>query len=937
MKPALLATYRLQFHQGFTFRDALALVPYLHALGVSHVYASPLFRASPGSLHGYDVADHNALNPEIGTREEYDALVAELHRNGMGLIVDFVPNHMGISDPNNEWWMNVLENGPASPYADYFDVEWHPLKPALENKVLLPILGDQYGRVLERGELRLKFEDGTFSLECPGAVLPIAARTSRPLLHRAAEILGEAEAPDELRSIITALENLPSRAQTEPAKLAERTREKRIIRERLARLCETDAVVKNAIQSAVEEWQDGHDPKNLDRLDALISEQPYRLSYWRVAAEEINYRRFFDVNSLAAIRVELPEVFDSTHRLLLELFADGSLDGVRIDHIDGLARPAQYLETLRQKITEATGGKTPGWVFVEKILGAGEKLRAGWQTDGTTGYEFAIQVMNALVDRTGERRLTQCYEKFLGDHMDYREIVCQSKRLIMQLTMASEVNVLGMMLSRLAESHRWYRDFTVNALTTAIREVIASFPVYRSYIDPESPVQDADATVISQAIAQARRRNPALERSVFEFIRIVLLPLAESTHPLDEEVRRDFVVKFQQCTGPIMAKGVEDTAFYVYNRLVALNEVGGNPGIFEAPLESFHKQCTARQAEWPGNLLATSTHDTKRSEDVRARILALSEMPVEWSHAVRKWHTVNRKHQETLDGMMAPDANEEYFLYQTLLGSWPLHPMSDEERADYVKRLQEYMIKSLHEAKVNSSWIDPNEAWDKAVAAFVERILAPGSKNRFPSLFEPMAAEIAQLGAVNSLSQAVLKLTTPGVPDFYQGTELWDFSLVDPDNRRPVDYAVRQQALGALAGVSPSDLLASWRDGRIKLFVSQQLLQLRRLHSTLFTTGTYESLSAQGTHADRCLAFHRATPEVEMVVAVPRTTRVLGFPPVGPCWKDTTLSLPQVPSSGGWRDVFTGREHATEAGSLPLADLFADLPFAVLVPGGEAR
>lgn len=936
MKPVLLATYRLQFHQGFTFRDALALVPYLHALGVSHVYASPLFRASPGSLHGYDVADHNAINPEIGTREEFDALVAELHRNGMGLIVDFVPNHMGISDPNNEWWMNVLENGPASPYAAYFDVEWHPLKPALENKVLLPILGDQYGRVLERGELRLKFENGTFALECPGAVLPIAARTSRPLLHRAAEILGEADAPDELHSIITALENLPVRTQTDPAKIAERIREKRIIRERLARLCETDEVVKNAILSAVLEWQDGHDPKNLDRLDALISEQPYRLSYWRVAAEEINYRRFFDVNSLAAIRVELPEVFESTHRLLLELFANGSLDGVRIDHIDGLARPAQYLETLREKISEATGGKKDGWIFVEKILGAGEKLRAGWQTDGTTGYEFATQAMHALVDRAGERKLTHCYEKFLGDHLDFREIVYQSKRLIMQLTMASEVNVLGMMLSRLAESHRWYRDFTVNALTTAIREVIASFPVYRSYVEPEHPVEDADATVISQAIALARRRNPALERSVFEFIRIVLLPLAENTHPLDEEVRRAFVVKFQQCTGPIMAKGVEDTAFYVYNRLVALNEVGGNPGIFEAPLESFHKQCVARQAEWPGNLLATSTHDTKRSEDVRARILALSEMPVEWSHAVRKWHTVNRKHQETLDGMQAPDANEEYFLYQTLMGSWPLHPMNDEERGTYVKRIQEYMIKSLHEAKVNSSWIDPNEAWDKAVAAFVERILTPGSKNRFPSLFDSLAAEIAQLGAMNSLSQTVLKLTTPGVPDFYQGTEMWDFSLVDPDNRRPVDYGVRQQALDALAGASPSELLASWRDGRIKLFVSRQLLQLRRSHPALFAMGSYESLTAQGAHADHCLAFHRAAPDTEMVVAVPRMTRVLGFPPVGSCWKDTALSLPQ-PSSGGWRDVFTGKAHAAGVEFIPLADLFADLPFAVLVSGGGAR
>jgi (1->4)-alpha-D-glucan 1-alpha-D-glucosylmutase len=925
MRSGLRATYRWQFHQGFTFRDALGLVPYLHQLGVSHVYASPLFRASPGSLHGYDVADHNELNPEIGTREEFDALVAELHRHDMGLIADFVPNHMGISDPNNEWWMNVLENGPASPYASYFDIEWHPLKPALENKVLLPILGDQYGRVLESGELKLKFENGAFTLECPGAVLPIAPRTTRPLLQRAVEIIETP--PDELQSIIAALENLPTREQTDPSKIAERMREKRIIRERLIRLCESEPTVHHAINTAVAEWQDGSSPENLDRFDALVTAQPYRLSYWRVAAEEINYRRFFDVNSLAAIRVEVPEVFEATHRLLLELFANGSFDGVRIDHIDGLARPSQYLETLRQRISEVSEGKAPGWVFVEKILGAGERLRTGWQTDGTTGYEFSTQVMHALVDRSSERKLTQCYEKFVDDHMDFREIICQSKRLIMQVTMASEVNVLGMMLSRLAESHRWYRDFTVNALTAAIREVIASFPVYRSYVEPEQPVGEADATVISQAISQARRRNPAFERSVFEFIRIVLLPTADQSHPLDETVRRDFVVKFQQCTGPIMAKGVEDTAFYVYNRLVALNEVGGNPGIFSAPMEAFHKQCVQRQTDWPRNLLATSTHDTKRSEDVRARILAISEMPVEWSQAVRKWHTANRKHKETLDGLLAPDANEEYFLYQTLLGSWPLHPINDEERGIYVKRIQEYMIKSLHEAKVNSSWIDPHEAWDKAVAAFVERILTPGLKNRFLPLFEPMAATIAELGAVNAMSQTVLKLTVPGVPDFYQGTELWDFSLVDPDNRRPVDYAACQQALGSLG--SPGELLANWKDGRIKLFLINQLLLLRRTQPELFASGNYEALTATGLHADKCLAFHRTAGDVSMVVAVPRLTRPLGFPPVGECWKDAALALP-APAGGEWKDVFTGRSFAGEQ-AMPLAELFAELPVAVLI------
>ena len=941
MKSDLRATYRWQFHQGFTFQHALGLVPYLASLGVSHVYASPFFRASPGSQHGYDVCDHNELNPEVGTREELDALVSALHAQDMQMIVDFVPNHMGISDPENQWWMDVLENGPASPYARYFDVEWQPLKRELENKVLLPILGDQYGRVLERGELRLHFENGVFSLQCPAARLPVAARSTRPLLHRAAELL--VGTPDELLSIITALDNLPDRQQIEPEKLAERTREKRIIRDGLAERCEGEPNVRSAIDTAMQEWQNSGDPESLNRLDALITAQPYRLSYWRVAAEEINYRRFFDVNTLAAIRIELPEVFDATHGLLFDLLAKGVISGVRIDHIDGLARPSRYLEKLREKMDAILRKDTPGWLLVEKILGAGEKLRPDWKADGTTGYEFATQAMHVFVNRASERQLTQCYQKFVNDPRDFRELVYQSKRLITQLTMASEVNVLGTMLSRLAESHRWYRDFTVNALTTAIREVIACFPVYRSYVEPEMQAADADAAVISQAIAQARRRNPALERSVFDFVRIVLLPPADSTHAVNEEVRRAFVLKFQQCTGPIMAKGVEDTAFYVYHRLVALNEVGGNPGVFGAPLESFHKQNLARLAEWPRCLLATSTHDTKRSEDVRARILALTEMPMEWSQAVRKWHTVNRKHKIAVDGALAPDVNEEYLIYQTLLGTWPLHPMNAEEHEVYVKRIQAYMTKALHEAKVNSSWIDPNEAWDNAVGEFVARILAPGEKNRFLPGFETFAEPIAQLGAVNSLAQTVLKFTVPGVPDIYQGTEMWDLSLVDPDNRRPVDYETRQRSLESLP--KPGELMREWRDGRIKLFLIQRLLKLRRELPALFAGGGYEPVTVGGKHAEQCLAFLRTEGSDAILVVIPRLTRALGFPPVGDCWADTALQLPgavapvtgdRSESDGGtggvWRDVFTDATPAVEDGSsLLIARLFADLPCAVLV------
>jgi (1->4)-alpha-D-glucan 1-alpha-D-glucosylmutase len=924
------ATYRWQFHQGFTFQAARALVPYLHSLGISHVYASPFFRAAPGSMHGYDICDHNELNPEVGTREDFDALIAELHQHGMGLIVDFVPNHMGIAEAKNAWWADVLENGPASPYARFFDIDWQPLKRELENKVLLPTLGDQYGRVLERGELQVSFHEGAFSLEYYSLRLPIAPRSSRPLLQRAYDLMSDP--PAELASILTGLEHLPQRTDTAPEKIAERAREKQIIRERLARLCQETPAVSEAVSRALAELHDREDPTSFDRLDALLSDQPYRLSSWRVAAEEINYRRFFDVNTLAAIRMELPEVFEATHRLLLELIEAGAVNGIRIDHIDGLANPLEYLTTLQSSAAKALqrdGDSHATYLLVEKILGPGERLRPDWPIHGTTGYEFATQVGAVLVDSASEQHMTETYLKFIGFGLDLKEIIYRSKRLVMQATMASEVNVLGHMLNRLSESNRWYRDFTINALTTAVREVIACFSVYRTYLVPGNPADEADHRIALRAIAQARRRNPALERTVFEFLRDVLLPPENNAHPVDEELRRAFVLKFQQCTGPIMAKGVEDTAFYVYNRLAALNEVGGEPEHFGISVESFHKQSAARLADCPHSMLATSTHDTKRSEDVRARIAALSELPQEWSQAVRRWRTVNAKYKQEIDGEAAPDANEEYLIYQTLLGSWPLAPMDEAGRESYLKRLQEYMGKALHEAKVNSSWIEPNEAWDRAVNEFVARILDPARGNRFLPTFVPFAERIARLGAFNSLSQVVLKLTTPGVPDTYQGSEMWDFSLVDPDNRRPVDYELRRGQLAALeSGSSPSVLLEEWRDGRIKLFVTRTLLRFRRDHPELFGQGSYTPLTLSGAYPDSCVAFQRTLGESSLLVVAPRLTAQVGTPPVGECWKDTTVSGTSKPA-GEWENLFTGEKHAG-GGDLLLRDLLREFPVAVL-------
>lgn len=929
------ATYRFQFNKEFTFRDARALVPYLHDFGISHVYASPIFRAMPGSMHGYDICDHNALNPEIGTREDFDALIAEMHRFKLGLIVDFVPNHMGIAETQNHWWMDVLENGPASPYARFFDIDWVPLKRELENKVLLPVLGDQYGRVLEQGDLKVRFENGRFWLDYYTLRLPIGPRSTRPLLNRAAELM--AEPPIELMSILTAIEHLPSRTETDTAKIVERMREKEVIRARLQRLCEETPKVLDAIKRALNELHDASDPASFDRLDALISNQPYRLSSWKVAAEEINYRRFFDVNSLAAIRMELPEVFDATHKLLFELISSRAVDGVRIDHIDGLANPREYLRNLQTGASGALGvpaEKHAIYLLVEKILGSGEKLRGDWPVHGTTGYEFANQVTELLVDRQAERMITEGYNRFVGRQLGFHELVYRSKKLVMQVSMASEVNVLGHLLNRLSESHRWYRDFTVNALTAAVRETIACFRVYRTYLVPGEPPADACTRIIYRALAEARRRNPALERTVFEFLRDVLLPPDPNPHTLDETLRREFVLKFQQCTGPIAAKGVEDTAFYQYHRLVALNEVGGEPSEFGTSVDTFHRQNAARLGEFPHSMLASSTHDTKRSEDVRARLTALSEMPKEWGRALRRWHTVNRKFRGKVDGEWAPDHNEEALLYQTLLGSWPLEPLTAQTRPVYVKRIQDYMVKALHEAKVNSSWVEPNEGWDKAVCDFVAKILEPGPANRFLVTFQPFAERLAAAGMINSLSQTLLKLTVPGVPDFYQGTELWDFSLVDPDNRRTVDFQVRRAALSAISGeVSPQLLLENWRDGRIKSYLIRTLLHFRRDHAKLFAEGSYKPVPVSGALADCVVAFERELNGTTLLVVAPRLVSQLGFPPLGDVWEDTEIA----PSARrNWVDLITGRK-LPGATPLQIVRILSEFPVAALFSHAEAN
>ena len=936
-------TYRLQFNRQFTFAQAREIVPYLHALGVSDAYASPYFQARAESLHGYEITDHNKLNATIGSREEYDAWVTELHAHQMGQVLDFVPNHMGIAEPLNQWWMDVLENGPSSMYAPYFDIDWHPLKSDLHDKVLLPILSDQYGRVLERGELRVRFEEGAFYLSYYDRKLPIAPGTYRYILNIALQNLAEYKGQDfyaELQSIVTALEYLPRHTETDPRRIAERVREKEIVKRRLERRCAEAPEVQQAIENALRQINgEPGDARSFDALDELLNAQSYRLAFWRVAAEEINYRRFFDVNDLAAIRMELPEVFDEAHKLLLDLVRVGAVTGLRIDHPDGLYLPQEYFEKLQRRCAEALGTALPQdgravYMIVEKILTAVETLRKDWPVHGTTGYDFANQVTQLLVDSSAETEITKTFHRFLGHSLHFGHLAYAKKLLVMRLALANDVNVLGNMVDRLSEQNRWYRDFTLEALARAVRETIACFPVYRTYLAPGRPVNDQDRQVVERAVAAAERRNPAIEESVFNFLRDILL--FRFPENLDDDARAahtHFVLKFQQATGPIMAKGLEDTVFYIYNRLAALNEVGGEPQQFGIGLDAFHERNLDRQRNWPATLLATSTHDTKRSEDVRARMVAISELPQPWRRSIQRWRLLNRKWKRTIDEAQAPDPNEEYLLYQTLLGTWPVNRHSQAEQtasAEYVARIQAYMAKALNEAKLNTSWIRPNEDWLGAMRDFVAKILETSSKNKFLPNFFPVVEEIARLGAINSLTQTLLRLTSPGVPDIYQGNEIWDFSLVDPDNRRPVDYRHRGEMLATIGKAKPEELLQSWPDGRIKMFLTQRVLQFRREHADLFQCGNYLPIRASGNLADCCISFGRQWHDEWIVVIAPRLSSRIGFPPVGERWKDTVVDLPESISLDHAHELLTCCELRHEGRRVSIADMVSILPFAVI-------
>jgi (1->4)-alpha-D-glucan 1-alpha-D-glucosylmutase len=940
------ATYRWQFNHQFTFAQAAALVDYLHELGLSNVYASPLTRARAGSLHGYDVVDPTRLNPELGSREAFNEFTARLKQHGMGLVLDVVPNHMCIAGAENEWWNDVLENGPSSVYARYFDIDWQPPKQNLQNKVLLPILGDQYGRVLENQQLQLGYQRGAFFVKYYETKLPIAPRSSSLLLQAVCNQLSQHLSEDdpqrlELESILTALSHLPPRTETDPEKIRERRREKEVIKRRLSALVSASREVRRKLLRVIEEWNGKPgDPHSFDHLEELLAEQAYRLCYWRVAADEINYRRFFDVNELAAIRIEEPEVFNAVHELALRLVREGHVTGLRIDHIDGLRDPAQYLRALQRNCAKAlkhaaprpTNGTLACYVVVEKILGADEHLHETWATAGTTGYDFLNLLNGVFVARHNERPFRQIWERLTGERARFADVVYESKKLILSTAMSSELHVLARRLDRVSEQHRYSRDFTLNSLQDALGEVIACFPVYRSYVlnngnDPT--ISEEDRRHIALAVRRAQRRNPTISPTTFDFIRsLLLLEEPEGLNDEQRAERRDFVLRFQQLTGPVTAKGVEDTSFYRYYPLASLCEVGGEPSRFGISLETFHTANQYRLAHWPHSMLATSTHDTKRSEDVRARLNVLSEIPGRWYRAVRRWERLNRELKPLVDEASAPDAREEYLLYQTLLGAWPLSGGVDEQ---FIQRMQDYMRKALREAKLHSSWLSPQEEYEQAVNTFIERLLAPESA--FLTDFVEFQAPLTRAGLFNSLAQTLLKITAPGVPDFYQGTEVWDLSLVDPDNRHPVDYAHRQALLAALRAQTLEQVLRQPENGGPKLWLTSRALNFRRQQRELFERGAYLPLAAQGERAQQVIAFARQREGQTVLAVTGRFFTQLPDPGAGEAWSDTTLILPEG-SVNCFHDVLTDRSVCAQpqgnASVLPLAEVFAQWPLALL-------
>lgn len=873
-----LATYRLQFHPGFTFHDAASVAGYLSTLGPTHLYASPYFQASPGSAHGYDVVDPGRVNEELGGGQGHRELCAVLRKHSLGQVLDVVPNHMAITGPENAWWWDVLENGTSSAFASFFDVDWSPPEERLADRVLLPILGDHYGVVLEAGEIRLVHETGRFSVHYLDHKLPAAPASLVDILDRAAVLSGS----DRPAFIADALRHLSLQSAREHESIRRRSRNRAVIVDLIIRTVEESHEVRAAVDKAVEETN-----SSPDLLDAFLNGQNFRLAFWRSGERDLGYRRFFDINTLIGIRVEDETVFEDTHRLVMEWLRQGVLDGVRIDHPDGLRDPEQYFKRLRKAAPEA-------WVVVEKILHPGEPLPSGWPVAGTTGYDFLNLAGGLFIDPSAEDSLTDFYKEFTGEETDYGSIVRQKKHQVLHELLAADVSRLTDLMVRICERHRRYRDYSRWEINEALREMAACFPVYRSYMSaPGQEPREEDRRSVEEAVTSAVSNRPELDPELFGFFRSVLF-LEHSG-----ELELEWALRFQQLTGPAAAKGIEDTAFYCFNRFIGLNEVGGDPSVFGVPVDGFHRAMGEAADLHPHSMLATSTHDTKRGEDVRARLALLSEAPGPWADAVRRWSAHNEQYKR--EGL--PDRNSEYFLYQTLAGTWPIEK----------DRVLAYMEKAVREAKVHTSWIHQNENYERLLQDFTNAVI---DDQWFRSDMEGFVAPLVWPGRINSLAQALLKLTAPGVPDLYQGTELWDMSLVDPDNRRPVDFELRQRLLAEARELSLEQIMERADEGLPKLWMIHKVLELRKRCAETCLSGDYRPLWASGRKSKHVVAFLRGE---RLLTVVPRLILSLNGE-----WEDTMLELPE----GLWRNQLTGE--AFSGPEIPVRDVLARLHVALL-------
>ena len=927
------ATYRLQFTPDFGFAEASEVLPYLHDLGISDIYASPIFHARAGSRHGYDVVDPNRLNPELGSDEAFASLIEQSHRQGLGWVQDIVPNHMAY-DGQNRMLMDVLENGEASPFFDFFDIDWqHPYE-SMRGKVLAPFLGGFYGECLEKGEIALHYDRYGLGVRYFSLQLPVNLESYSEVLTQNLNLLRKRLGSHhldfiKLLGVLYALKNIPPKQES-----ADRADQILFVKRMLWELYTGTPEIKEHLDTNIARFNGTPgNPESFSLLDRLLSQQHYRLSFWKVAAEELDYRRFFNINELISLRVEDEKVFRHSHALIFKLVREGKFSGLRVDHVDGLYDPLGYLARLRGEAGNL-------YLTVEKILGVDEELPADWPVEGTTGYDY-LNVLNGIFC-AGEqrRRFSQTYERFTGLETSWPALMTEKKRLIIGKYMAGDIESLAYLLKRVSSRDRHAADVTLYGLKRALVEVLAFFPVYRSYVSPGSSSAQ-DRSQLTTAVERAKEGNAGLLLELNYIGRFLLLDFAD--HATDEERNRwtDFVMRFQQLTGPLMAKGSEDTALYVYNRLLSLNEVGGAPDRFGASVEEFHDFNLRRLARWPHAMNATATHDTKRGEDARARINVLSELPAEWEKNLRTWSRTNRAKKTKLRGAEAPDRNDEYFLYQTLIGSYPLHQDQD---GQFLERLTSYLIKAVREAKVHTEWLKPDGAYEQAFVDFARQILAPAASNRFMEEFLPFAKRIAYCGMFNSLSQTLLKIASPGVPDVYQGTELWDLSFVDPDNRRPVDYAERRHLLEELQGAEVKDrpgllrdLMSRWEDGRIKLYLIHKLLDFRRAHQELFTDGEYLPLEATGESRQAVCAFARRKGQTWALAVVPclvGNTVYHGTPPLGAgVWNSTALSL-RDDMPGRWLDIISGeRLEASDTAptkNLLLRGVFNNFPVALL-------